>query len=200
MLRGEVKKLLKNAAGEEFYSQGTRAADLLCASPVWRRYATVILFLSMNTEINIQPVFESALKEKKRIFAPRVEGGKLEFYPVSSLDGPWHRGPFGIREPFFFGTTDSPQGSGKAPAGAGDFPALILTPGLAFDREGNRLGHGGAYYDRFFAELDREAREYTALGLCMDFQVIDKVPTGDTDKKVNGLLTGKELLIFPGRA
>ena len=83
----------------------------------------------------------------------------------------------------------------KLPAAGGDFPTLVLTPGLAFDREGRRLGRGAGYYDRFFAELDKDSREYTALGLCMDFQIVEKVPVEPNDKKMDGLLTGTELIL-----
>ena len=145
----------------------------------------------MNFEIDTQPLLEMALKEGKKVFVPRVQAGKLIFFPILSLDGPWSKGPFGIREPVC-----PAEKTGEETAILQDFPALILAPGLAFDREGNRLGRGGGYYDRFFAELDNSGREYTALGLCMDFQIVSAVPTGENDKKVHGLLTGAELVYF----
>ena len=189
-LRGEIKNRLKNVSGEEFHFQGTGAAVLLRNSTIWSRYKTIFLFLSTNSEIDTCLLFEAALKEGKKIFAPRVEsdtksGKKLVFHLLLSCDGPWQEGPFGIREPR----------GGRSPE-AGDFPALILAPGIAFDREGNRLGHGKGYYDRFFSELETENRQYTALGLCMNFQLVNRVPVGDKDKKVNGFLTGEELVIL----
>ena len=182
-LRGEIKRIQEKTAREEFSSQGAAAALLLRASPNWQRYKTVFLFLSIKSEIDTWPLLKAALGEGKKVFAPRVESQKLAFYRLSSLDGPWHRGPFGIREP----------DAGSKAAAAQDFPALILAPGLAFDREGRRLGRGGGYYDRFFAEIDGEGREYSALGLCMDFQIVSRVPAGENDKTMNGVLTGKEL-------
>ena len=117
-----------------------------------------------------------------------MEARTLVFRRVLSPDGPWRKGPFGLREP-----ASTSEDEAVTP---GDFPALILTPGLAFDREGKRLGRGGGYYDRFFAELDEAGREYFSLGLCMDFQVTDSVPVEENDKKMDGLLTGKELYTF----
>jgi len=191
LLRGEIKKHLNTVSGEEFLLQGAGAAALLCSSPVWLRYEAVFLFLSIkNSEIDTQSLLITALKEGKKAFAPRVEGSRLVFYPVLSADGPWRKGPFGLREP------EVPPGEPNGEGPFKDFPALILTPGLAFDREGRRLGRGGGYYDRFFAELDEAHREYFALGLCMDFQVVDEVPTGAQDKKMNGLLTKTELRLF----
>ena len=184
ILREEMKKRLKSAAPGEFRSQGNRAAALLVSSPVWVSYKTVFIFLSMKSEIDTQFLLETALLEGKKVFAPRVESDDLVFYPITSLEGPWDSGPFGIKEPAV----------GK-PAGPDDFPALILTPGLAFDRAGRRIGRGKGYYDRFFASLDKDSRQYFALGLCMDFQQINEVPVDKNDKKVNGVLTGKPELI-----
>jgi 5-formyltetrahydrofolate cyclo-ligase len=183
-LRGNIKKLLKCTSGEQFRIQGERAAALLRSSPLWSRYKTIFLFLSMNTEIDTQPLFEAALNEGKKVFAPKIEAAdRLVFYSVSSVSSPWNEGPFGIREPAKLSVAE-----------AGDFPAIIITPGLAFDKDGNRLGRGGGYYDRFFAELDNAGRKYSAVGLCMDFQLVEKVPAETHDKKMDGVLTGKELL------
>ena len=152
----------------------------------------------MNSEIDTQALIETALKDGKKVFAPKVESEKLIFLPVLSVDGPWQDGPFGIREPI-----DPRNGSKRPePAVPGDAQAmadsralLIIAPGIAFDREGNRLGRGKGYYDRFFAEMDEGGREYTSLGLCMDFQLVDQVPAGEQDKKMHGILTGREMIL-----
>jgi len=192
ILRGEIKRQLKTVSGEEFRSQGASAAAFLCSSLLWPRYKTIFLFLSMNSEIDTRPLLEAALKEGKKVFAPRVEAQGLVFCPICSPDGPWHKGPFGIREP----PGPSPVYGEEGSVSPGDFPALILAPGLAFDKAGNRLGRGGGFYDRFFTELDEAGREYMALGLCVDFQIFNRVPAGERDKKMNGLLTGSELKLF----
>ena len=180
-LRETIKKHLRTICGEEFRLQGASSAAFLRSSPVWPRCWSVFLFLSMNREIETQPLLEAALNEGKKVFVPKVDAGNLIFCRILSPDGPWRKGPFGIKEPV--------SGEGEA----ADFPALILTPGLAFDREGNRLGRGAGYYDRFFAELDKAGREYFALGLCMDFQVVRHVPVEMHDKKMDGILTGTGL-------
>jgi len=135
----------------------------------------------MKYEIDTQPLLEAALKDGKSVFAPKVQAEKLIFCRIFSPHGPWHKGSFGIREPA--------SGEGIA----AEFPALVLTPGIAFDRDGKRLGRGGGYYDRFFAELDKGRREYFALGLCLDSQLVNRVPVMPHDKKMDGLLTGTGL-------
>lgn len=195
LLRREIKNHLKIIGREEFRIQGAEAAATLRRTQLWSRYTTVFLFLSMNDEIDTQSLLEMAFNDGKKIFLPRVKGSNsdnslpdnsLVFYTANSPDGPWDKGPFDIREPRKEST----------PVATGDFPALIITPGLAFDREGNRLGRGRGYYDRFFADLDAAGREYTSIGLCMDFQITGQVPAGDNDKKMDSLLAGKEFAIL----
>lgn len=181
-LRGEIKSRLKEVSGEEFHLQGAAAVELLRSSPVWSRYSTVFLFLSMKSEIDAMPLFKAALKDGKKVFVPKVLGNNLAFFSVSSAEGPWQKGPFGIREPL-----------GATQAESQDFPALVIVPALAFDRNGSRLGKGKGFYDRFFAEIDAEDRQYCAIGLCMDFQVVKSVPTDEKDEKVDYILTKNEL-------
>ena len=189
ILRREIKERLTCTSKEEFHEQGISAAALLKSSAVWRREKSVFLFLSMESEIDTQPLLELAINEGKNVFVPKVvtlpQNDKLVFFMVSSPLDPWNKGPFGIKEP---------QSTKAAESGA--FPALIIAPGLAFDREGNRLGRGKGFYDRFLEELDSEARRYFTIGLCMDFQIVSRVPSEENDKKMDGLLTGKELLIL----
>ena len=194
ILRGKIKNLSISIPPEDFVFQGEKAAALLRSSPIWPRYSTVFLFLSINSEIDTRPLIETSLRDGKKVFAPRVEADRLVFYRILSPDGPWTKGPFGIRQPEAAKPADM-KSADHGSAGTGDFPALILTPGMAFDSFLMRLGRGGGYYDRFFSELDAAGRQYTALGLCMDYQLVDKVPAGENDKRMNGLLTAKELIM-----
>ena len=174
-LRQEMKTRLALIPAEQFREAGSRAAILIRSSPAWAQYQTILLFMSIKTEIDTMPLLKAALEDKKKVFLPRVEqsSNTIRFYRVKSQAcGHWNRGPLGILEPF-----------PKDPLDDADFPALIFTPGLAFDSQGNRLGRGGAYYDRFFAEL--EGKDFIAAGLCMGPQLIPSVPVEQWDKKVS---------------
>ena len=184
-IRKEVKNLLKDTAKEEFSSQGEKASFLLYNTPDWSLCSELFLFLSLDSEIDTEPVIEMSLKEKKKVFAPRIEAGNIVFCPIFSPRFPCREGPFGLREP------ETPAYN---PALSKERTLLILAPGLAFDREGNRLGRGKGYYDRFFANLDTAHIPYTAFGLCMDFQLFNQVPAGIHDRKMTGILTGRELI------
>jgi 5-formyltetrahydrofolate cyclo-ligase len=70
---------------------------------------------------------------------------------------------------------------------------MIFVPGLAFDRNGERLGRGAGYYDRLLAEPDIRA---VLCGVCYDVQVMDCVPHEPRDHRVDMLVTESELLRF----
>jgi 5-formyltetrahydrofolate cyclo-ligase len=148
------------------------------------------LFLSLKDEIDTSPLLEAAFAEKKRVFVPRVEKDGLVFYETGP-SGPWVKGPFGVREPLLTGEAAERSLSPE------DFPALIIVPGLAFDLSGKRLGRGKGYYDRFFAELEKNvpASEYKAIGLCMEIQITAGVPASSFDKKMDGLLSPVNLFL-----
>ena len=184
-VRADIKKLIKAKDEKEIHLEGVKTASILSASQTWSRYNTILAFLSLKNEIDTQPLIETALKAGKKVFLPKVKDKELIFLSIDSALGPWSSGPFGIREPISGETLKE-----------SDFPVLVITPGFAFDKCGNRLGRGGGFYDRFFAWLIAEEKQYTAIGICMDFQIIDQVPVLDIDKKVNGLLTGKGLVIL----
>jgi 5-formyltetrahydrofolate cyclo-ligase len=184
-LRREIKGFLAGFSPEAFHHEGSKAAGVLRKTPLWARYKTVLLFLSSKTEIDTFPLLEAALEDGKKVFAPRTGEGSIRFYRVSSPHGPWQYGFFGIREP----AEQEGAEEGEGALNEGDFPALVLTPGLAFDRLGRRLGRGGAYYDRFFEELDRAGREYCAVGFCLEAQIKAEVPVEEQDKPMEGIVS-----------
>jgi len=203
--RKEILNRLKSTEREAFILEGLKGAALLRSSSLWSGCQTLFVFLSMNTEIDTMPVIKAAFEDGKKVFAPKADlkdSGELVFCQVFSPDGPWKKGAFGILEPEDHECIQADpdctimQKNIITHAELDNFPVLILTPGLAFDREGNRLGRGKGYYDRFFDKLDKENKRYMAIGFCMDFQLEKKVPAGDYDKKVHGVLTGKNFCFF----
>ncbi|HRO65664.1 MAG TPA: 5-formyltetrahydrofolate cyclo-ligase, partial [Candidatus Dojkabacteria bacterium] len=63
-------------------------------------------------------------------------------------------------------------------------------PGLGFDSQGNRIGHGGGWYDRIFHEI----KFIYIIGVCFDSQIISKVPTETHDKSVDVVITEKRII------
>jgi 5-formyltetrahydrofolate cyclo-ligase len=194
-LRGNIKCNLSLLLRDLFHDEGLKAATVFQNHFLFNHYQTMLIFLSMSNEIDTMPLIQAALTGGKNVFAPRVEGDKIQFYRILSADGSWQKGSFGIREPIP-GNSGKPGGESGRPLHEADFPALIIVPGLAFTSQGKRLGHGGGFYDRFLADLDNANRSYTTIGLCITDQVIDDLPTNDWDRNMDGILTGESFITY----
>jgi 5-formyltetrahydrofolate cyclo-ligase len=187
-LRKKMKGLLKEVGPEVNRDEGRKAAMLLCGTDDWKRYARMLLYVSMEHEFDTGPLLERAFAEGKEVYVPRTEGdSQMRFYRIRSMDGPWTTGAFDIREP-----RDCNSETLFDPAGG---PAFIATPALAFDRQGNRMGRGRGYYDRFFASLP-ESGDFFLCGYCLTVQVVDKVPIEPFDRRVDALCTAAEYFRF----
>ena len=73
------------------------------------------------------------------------------------------------------------------------YPDVILVPLVAFDKNLNRLGYGGGYYDRLIAKLSKK-KKILKIGLAFSIQKIDKVPTNIYDKKMDYVVTNKYIM------
>ena len=131
---------------------------------------TVLIYYPTYNEVDLLPLIKRYKKEKTFLF-PVVHRKAMTACPYEGNDK-MHRGKFNIPEPTtepFVGKID-----------------LILVPGIAFDRKGNRLGRGGGYYDRFIADLDGKT---LLAGVGYDFQLVDKVPANRRDKRLDFVIT-----------
>ncbi len=116
--------------------------------------------------------------------APVIEAGEISFRVIGGDPALLPRDGWGI-----------PQPDPSWPAWTPDPAAprvLVVTPGLAFDPRGHRLGRGRGYYDRFLARLRATAGiRATVVAFCLDEQVVDRVPHGDGDQPVDAIVTDR---------
>ena len=101
----------------------------------------------------------------------KVQGEIMHFYEITALSD-CVPGAFGILEP---------AGEEKDRITT---PGFMLVPGLAFDKNGNRLGYGGGFYDKYLASHE----EIITAALGYDFQIVEKVPSEPHDKKMDYLI------------
>lgn len=152
--------------------------------PAYRNAKTVLGYLNFGAELETEGWVQNALTEGKQVLLPRVNraSGRLDLHQVQDLRHDIAPGMWGIREPI-------PDRCKRMDArGTLDF---ILLPGIAFTRNGERLGYGGGYYDRLLARLpDRPALVAGAFAL----QVVESLPQEVTDRKVEWLVTEHETI------
>ena len=176
-IRACVRRLAADMDAAERQLQSQRATDLLERAVRRRGAAVVALFSPLPDEIDIAPL--AARLGDVRIVLPRVEDTpqgepRMEFYDYrpDSLAA----GAYGIREP---------QGGEACPAADID---VMVVPGMAFTRDGRRLGRGKGYYDRYLA---REG--FRAWCVCFDCQIVDDLPCEPFDRRVDEVVTGRSL-------
>jgi 5-formyltetrahydrofolate cyclo-ligase len=188
-LRRALRKQLTDVPDGVFQEEGKRAAEFMASYRPWQDAGSVLLFLSAPGEIETAYLLDLAFRQGKKVFLPRVEGEIARFFRIGSAEGPWQTGAFGIREPLIEDPAlaeEFPPRSG-ATAGGG---MVLVAPGMAFDRQGNRMGHGKGYYDRFFARLDSLGIPYSAVAFCLEQQILPQVPTESWDKRMDAICTG----------
>lgn len=163
-------------------ARSRQIAGRLYAHPLWPPSRSVHLFIgALEGEVETREIAAGALAAGKRVYCPRVRWTPrgLDSFEIGSL-ADLQRGPRGLWEP-------SPARARRA--GADERPDVILVPGLAFDREGGRIGHGAGLYDRFLASTDAPR-----VALAFSLQVIDRVPAEDHDVPVDWIVTESETI------
>ena len=188
--RAAMKDLMRGIPPVDLAERSRRVAERLAETAVWKRADTILCFLSMPHELSTDPIIEIARRHGKRLAVPRIEDGDIVFVLMPAQTGSLPRDRWGIPVP-------DPLWQRLDIAAARDI--LVANPGLAFDREGNRVGRGKGYYDRFLARARREAGSIAAIGVCLSEQVLPGVPHEDFDQPLDGLVTETETLLMSRR-
>jgi len=176
-LRRECRiRLLERAESELPADVADRAQEHFLRKFPPRKEMVVALYYALAGEVPTDRIRQAYLAAGARLHYPRVTGrGTLAFYPHREGDG-WETGPYGIPEP--------PNPAGVEPRLSGW--NIVVVPGLAFDRRGNRLGRGFGYYDRFLGSLPEQVPR---VGLACAGQLVPDVPVDRWDVPVHALVT-----------
>ena len=167
-LRQAIRARKRAMTEEDILRRSEILAEKFARSNAYRAAKTIYGYLPYNQEVRTVPMLRRALEEGKRVAVPKVYGDDMKFIYLDDLSQV-AKGYAGIPEP----VADGPV--------AQDETALVLMPGLAFDRAGHRIGYGGGFYDKFLA---REPHHPT-VALCYDFQVMDRLETEEFDIPVD---------------
>ena len=143
---------------------------------LFRQASCIALYNAISGEVQTAAFLEKWF-EKKQLLLPLIVGDNLRLLPYNGTDS-LKPGIFGIMEPIEQKTTVDESEID-----------LIIVPGVAFDRQHNRLGRGKGFYDRLLSTLD-----VPKIGICYDFQLKDQIPAEPFDRKMDLIITEKEIL------
>ena len=182
-LRQQMRIQLCKYSAQQLTDMSQIACKNLVETPEFRNANTIMAFLSLPHEVDTAPFILYAWQHAKTIAVPKVSWQQRHMIPVqiNSLDTGIATEAGGLRNPVT-----------GVPVPLEDID-LVITPGLAFDKSGNRLGRGGSYYDRFFLNGKLRAMK---CGFSFSEQVIPAVPTVEHDLPVNMLVTNEGVTYF----
>ena len=129
-----------------------------------------------NYEINSIHILEKFEKKKYKISLPKIrKNSKMDFFQWSLKD-PLTINKYGIPEPI----------SKKI-----QYPNILLVPLVAYDKNLNRLGYGGGFYDRYIKKI-RKKKDVITIGFSYSFQKIKQIKINKHDIKLDFVLTNKK--------
>lgn len=161
------------------------ACKHLCEWLEQNAVTSLMTYISFRSELNTSYLLEWAWLSKVEVIVPKCDpfDRSMTLHRVDGWNG-LTAGAYGIMEP---------EPSLCPPLPASYIPSVIVTPGLAFDRQGGRLGYGGGYYDRYADQVERhrERKQPSALwiGAAFEAQLVDDLPMQNHDQVMNGLVT-----------
>ena len=170
-LRCRIKEKKRLMTAEEIETASARLGQLLRETEQYRQASTIYGYLPYNQEVRTTPMLQQALLDGKRVAVPKIYGEEMKFIYLTDLSQV-EKNSYGIPEPI----SDEPV--------AEDVTALVLMPGLAFTKSGDRMGYGGGFYDKFLAA----ETNHPTVALCYAFQILEHIPTEENDIPVDLVL------------
>lgn len=180
-IREQYRRIREALPPEKRKSADEMIAKRLFDCAFYQNARFIYCYASLKDEAGTIMIIEEALRNGKRVALPRVRGKRrMEFCFIKS--------PADLK-PGFMGIKEPGPWCPKAPAPFKE--SLVLTPGIAFDRNGTRAGYGGGYYDTY---LEGHA-ECIKAALAYSVQIAPEIPAAPADIKVDMIVTEKELII-----
>ncbi|MBN2132687.1 MAG: 5-formyltetrahydrofolate cyclo-ligase [Sedimentisphaerales bacterium] len=180
-LRRHLRKCLLAMPPEEQKEKSRKACRNLVATDQFQKASIVMMYLSLPHEVDTSEAILHAWQLGKTVVVPKISWQQRHMIPVqiNSLETGFSTGVGGLRNPI----TGVPMPFEELD--------LIVAPALGFDRRGNRLGRGGSFYDRFFANDELAA---SRCGFAFTEQVVESIPVTDSDEPVDFLVTDEEVI------
>lgn len=176
LLRNEIEDLKKNYSNDELQQFSNAIFSKIEETSVFANAKCVLAYYSFPGEVFTHDFIEKHAKDKT-IILPVVQGDILilkEFKGVEAMK----RSTYGILEP----TGDEFTDLSKI--------ELAIIPGMAFDKNLNRLGRGKGYYDKLLSKIDAYL-----IGVCFSFQLKDEIPVEPHDIPMNCVISQNEVII-----
>ncbi len=186
-LRKEILQLRDALSEKERREKSHQIAEKVIAQKEFIEADKVLLFASYHSEVDTFEIFQAARGASKDVYYPKVLGKEMEFYLVEK-EGDLVEGYRGIREPEVIPEKKLiPQPEDKI---------CVIMPGAVFDKNGNRIGYGGGYYDKFLQRFANWKEHVFKLAIAFKCQIVEpgRILCEDYDVKPDAIVTEVGLL------
>lgn len=171
-LRRLVRTKKQQFSAADLRTMSEKIISNLLSMPVMKESRTVLMYYSLDDEVNTHDAIDRLVADGKTVLLPVVIGDNaMELHRYTGPDD-LRIGSYGIKEPV-----------GPLYSDYGKIDVAVI-PGMSFDHNGNRLGRGKGYYDRFLPRLPQAKK----IGICFPFQIFPTVPTDENDIKMDIVL------------
>ena len=181
MVRKEVLHTRNNMSNELRKLKDKLIYDLFINSDLYKKAKDIFIYVSFGSEVSTHEIINKALRDKKNIYVPKTDINKKEMIAVKihsftelNVDN------YGILEPI---SVDKEKI-------ASDFDIIVM-PGVAFDKEGNRIGYGGGYYDKY---LEKNIFKAKKIALAYEEQILEKIETDYHDIEVDFIINTEKII------
>ncbi len=175
MLRSKILSRLKTQKEEARKFKSGEIQKKLFRMSVFKKARAVMFYIAVRGEVDTDEMIQAARKSGKIVTVPVCSADRVTIRPCVLEDtAALKEGPYGVREPVNERYVSLHELD------------VIVVPGLAFDRKGNRLGRGKGCYDRFLRRLSNGT---TFVGVAFDFQILPLVPTAAHDVSVHKVIS-----------
>ena len=172
-IRKKILKIRKQKKIKKFIFNFDLILDILKKKKVSGRILGG--YYPYNYEIDILQILEKFEQKKFIITLPKIKKkSQMDFFQWSKND-PLSINKFGIPEPI---------------SKVVKYPDVLLVPLLAFDKNFNRIGYGGGFYDRYIKKI-RKQKKVLTIGFAYPFQKVKKIPTNNYDIKLDFIITNE---------
>lgn len=180
-IRRELLELRSRIRDHDHSHRSSRVMQQVMDSEEYSRCSRVLAYMPIRSEVSTSDLLSHALGSGMVVYLPRVarDRHELEIVRVSDLSRDLVKGTFGILEPAW-----ALQSADHAEI---ERIELAVIPGVAFDREGYRLGYGAGYFDRFLSRLSADC---VTMGVCFDEQLVERLPRDPLDVPVKRVVSG----------
>ena len=175
-LRRYIREQKRHFTPQQLGEMSLGIMSLLLSNSHIQKADAILMYHSLPDEVDTHSALDQLLAMGKKVLLPKVVSEtEMTIHEYTGRDSLQPSEPYGILEP------TTPEFS----IVNCQLSIVIVVPGMAFDRQGHRLGRGKGYYDRFLSRIPNIYK----IGVCFPFQLIDKVPFEPTDILVDEVLS-----------